>query len=94
MDWKRKKTVIPKCDCSIHDIVSGVVEYFIITPIFALGYLAVTIPWMLFVIGLDENQFVDFLWQSVMVDLIVAYPLAKLVMRLKPKIERLAKLGH
>ena len=94
MDWKRKKTVIPKCDCSIHDIVSGVVEYFIITPIFALGYLTATIPWMLFVIGLDEKQFIDFLWQSVMVDLIVAYPLAKLVMRLKPKIERLAKLGH
>ena len=94
MDWKRKKTVIPKCDCSIHDVISGIVEYLIITPIFAFGYLTVTIPWMLFVIGLDENQFVDFLWQSVMVDLIVAYPLAKLVMRLKPKIERLAKLGH
>ena len=92
MDWKKKKTF--RCDCSIHDIVSKVIEYFIITPIFAIGYLAVTIPWMLFVIGLDEKQFVDFLWQSVMVDLVVAYPLAKLVMKLKPKIERIAKLGH
>ena len=43
---------------------------------------------------LDEKQFGDFLWQSVMVDLVVAYPLAKLVMKLKPKIERIAKLGH
>ena len=92
MDWKKKKTF--RCDCSIHDIVSKVIEYFIITPIFAIGYLAVTIPWMLFVIGLDEKQFGDFLWQSVMVDLVVAYPLAKLVMKLKPKIERIAKLGH
>ena len=94
MDWKRKKTVIPRCDCSIHDGVSSIIEYFIITPIFALGYLAVTIPWMLFVLGLNPDQFANFVWQSVMVDLIVAYPLAKLVMRLKPKIERLAKLGH
>ena len=92
MDWKKKKTF--RCDCSIHDVVSKVIEYFIITPIFAVGYLAVTIPWMLFVIGLDEKQFGDFLWQSVMVDLVVAYPLAKLVMKLKPKIERIAKLGH
>ena len=94
MDWKRKKTVIPKCDCSIHDVISGIVEYLIITPIFAIGYLTVTIPWMLFVIGLDSEQFINFVWQSVMVDLVVAYPLAKLVMRLKPRIERIAKLGH
>jgi hypothetical protein len=94
MDWKRKKTVIPKCDCSVHDVISGIAEYLIITPIFAIGYLTVTIPWMLFVIGLDSEQFINFVWQSVMVDLVVAYPLAKLVMRLKPRIERLAKLGH
>ena len=92
MDWKKKKTF--RCDCSIHDIVSRVIEYFIITPIFALGYLAITIPWMLLVIKLDGDQFADFLWQSVLVDLIVAYPLAKLVMKLKPKIERISKLGH
>ena len=54
----------------------------------------VTIPWMLLVIGLDEQQFTDFLWQSIVVDLIVAYPIAKLVMKLKPKIDRLSKLGH
>ena len=92
MDWRKKKTF--RCDCSIHDVVSSIIEYLIITPIFALGYLTVTIPWMLFVIGLDADQFANFVWQSVMVDLVVAYPLAKLVMRLKPKIERLAKLGH
>jgi len=92
MDWKKKKTF--RCDCSIHDIVSRIVEYLIITPIFALGYLLVTIPWMLLVIGLDERQFADFLWQSIVVDLIVAYPIAKLVMKLKPQIDRLSKLGH
>jgi len=92
MDWKKKKTF--RCDCSIHDVVSSIVEYLIITPIFALGYLLVTIPWMLLVIGLDEQQFTDFLWQSIVVDLIVAYPIAKLVMKLKPQIDRLSKLGH
>ena len=92
MDWKKKKTF--RCDCSIHDVVSRIVEYLIITPIFALGYLLVTIPWMLLVIGLDERQFADFLWQSIVVDLIVAYPIAKLVMKLKPQIDKLSKLGH
>ena len=94
MDWKRKKTVIPRCDCSIHDIITKVIEYLIITPIFALGYLAVTIPWMLFVIGLDAEQFYNFVTQSVMIDLVVAYPIAKLVMRIKPRIEKLSRLGH
>ena len=46
LERKRKKTVIPRCDCSIHDIASGIVEYLIITPKFAVGYLLVTIPWM------------------------------------------------
>ena len=92
MDWKKKKTF--RCDCSIHDIVSKVIEYFFITPIFALGYLAVTIPWMLLVIKLDGDQFADFLWQSVLVDLIVAYPIAKLVMKLRPQIDKITKLGH
>ena len=41
MDWKRKKTIVPRCDCSIHDVISGIVEYLIITPIFAIGYLAI-----------------------------------------------------
>ena len=94
MDWKRKKTVIPRCDCSIHDIITKVIEYLIITPIFALGYLAVTIPWMLFVIGLDAEQFYNFVTLSVMIDLVVAYPIAKLVMRIKPRIEKLSRLGH
>ena len=94
MDWKRKKTVIPRCDCSVHDIITQVIEYLIITPIFALGYLAVTIPWVLFVIGLDADQFYNFVTQSVMIDLVVAYPIAKLVMRIKPRIEKLSRLGH
>ena len=55
MDWKiaRKRM---HCDCSIHDVVSSVLEYLIITPMFAIAYLAVKVPWMLFVIKLDENN--------------------------------------
>jgi hypothetical protein len=61
---------------------------------FATAYLAVTVPWMLFVIRLDGEQFTDFLWQSVLVDLIVAYPVTKLIMKLKPRIEKVTSLRH
>jgi hypothetical protein len=61
---------------------------------FATAYLAVTVPWMLFVIKLDGEQFTDFLWQSVLVDLIVAYPVTKLIMKLKPRIEKITSLRH
>ena len=93
MDWKiaRKRM---HCDCSIHDVVSSVLEYLIITPMFAIAYLAVTVPWMLFVIKLDGEQFTDFIWQSVLVDLIVAYPVTKLIMKLNPRIEKITSLRH
>jgi len=93
MDWKQARKRL-RCDCSVHDVVSKVVEYVIITPIFACAYLAVTVPWMLFVIGLDAEQFFNFVTQSIMIDLVVAYPIAKLVMRLKPKIDKLTSLNH
>ena len=93
MDWKQARKRL-RCDCSVHDVVSRVVEYFIITPIFACAYLTVTIPWMLFVIGLDAEQFFNFVTQSIMIDLVVAYPIAKFVMRIKPKIDKLTRLSH
>ena len=93
MDWKRARKRL-HCDCSIHDVVSSVFEYFIITPMFATAYLAVTVPWMFFVIKLDGEQFTDFIWQSVLVDLIVAYPVTKLILKLKPRIEKITSLRH
>jgi len=48
----------------------------------------------LFVIKLDGEQFTDFIWQSVLVDLIVAYPVTKLILKLKPRIEKLTSLRH
>ena len=93
MDWKQARKRL-RCDCSVHDVASKVVEYFIITPIFACAYLAVTIPWMLFVIGLDAEQFFNFVTQSILIDLVVAYPIAKFVMRIKPKIDKLTSLNH
>jgi len=93
MNWKRARKRL-HCDCSIHDVVSNVLEYLIITPMFATAYLAVTVPWMLFVIKLDGEQFVDFVWQSVLVDLIVAYPVTKLILKLKPRIEKITSLRH
>jgi len=93
MDWKKARKRL-RCDCSVHDVVSRVVEYFIITPIFACAYLAVTIPWMLYIIKLDGAQFQEWIWESILIDLIVAYPVAKLVMKIKPKIDRLTSLNH
>ena len=93
MDWKRARKRL-RCDCSVHDVMSKVVEYLIITPIFACAYLTVTIPWMLFVIGLDAEQFFNFVTQSIMIDLVVAYPIAKFVMRINPKIDKLTRLSH
>ena len=34
MDWKQARKRL-RCDCSVHDVASKVVEYFIITPIFS-----------------------------------------------------------
>ena len=93
MDWKQARKRL-RCDCSVHDVMSKVVEYLIITPIFACAYLTVTIPWMLFVIGLDAEQFFNFVTQSIIIDLVVAYPIAKFVMRIKPKIDKLTSLNH
>ena len=93
MDWKQARKSL-RCDCSVHDVVSKVVEYLIITPIFACAYLAVTIPWMLYVIKLDGTQFQEWIWESILIDLIVAYPVAKLVMKIKPKIDKLTSLNH
>ena len=93
MDWKQARKRL-RCDCSVHDVMSKVVEYLIITPIFAGAYLTVTIPWMLFVIGLDAEQFFNFVTQSIIIDLVVAYPIAKFVMRIKPKIDKLTNLNH
>jgi len=36
----------------------------------------------------------DFVWQSVLVDLIVAYPVTKLILKLKPRIEKITSLRH
>ena len=93
MDWKRARKRM-HCDCSIHDVVSSVLEYLISIPILATSCLGVTVPWMLFVIKLDGEQFVDFVWQSVLVDLIVAYPVTKLILKLKPRIEKITSLRH
>ena len=93
MDWKQARKRL-RCDCSVHDVVSRVVEYFIITPIFACAYLAGTIPWMVYIIKLDGAQFQEWIWESILIDLIVAYPVAKLVMKIKPKIDKLTSLNH
>lgn len=94
MNWRKKKTIIPQCDCSVHDVITKIIEYLIITPIFAVGYLTVSIPWMLFVIELNPEQFNKWVIESILIDLVVAYPIAKLVMRIRPYIESISRLGH
>ena len=93
MNWKKARKRM-RCDCSVHDVVSNLLEYLIITPMFATAYLAVTIPWMLFIIKLDGEQFSQWIWESILIDLVVAYPVTKLIFKLKPRIEKLTSLRH
>jgi len=64
-------------------------EYAIITGLMNVVYLNVSIPWMLLVIQITEEQFWTWLWQGFLIDLACAYPAGKLLIWFAPKIKRL-----
>jgi hypothetical protein len=70
-------------------IVNRLTEYVIITGLMNVVYLNVTIPWMLLVIQITEEQFWQWLWQGLLLDLGCAYPTGKLLIWMSPKIKRL-----
>ena len=69
-------------------IVKRLTEYAIITGFMNVVYLNVSIPWMLLVIQITEEQFWQWLWQGFLIDLCCAYPAGKLLIWLAPKIKR------
>ena len=68
-------------------IVNRLVEYVIITLLITSVYYTVTIPFALFVWELNEHQFHSYIWQGLLIDLFVAYPLGKCLLYIHPKLK-------
>ena len=52
------------------------------------------IPWMIFVIGVQGEQFNNWLWQGFIIDLALGYPAGKLLLYFKDKIHSLCRLDE
>ena len=63
-------------------------EYLIITIIITAAYYTVTIPFALFVWEFTDKQFYSYVWQGLLIDMFVAYPVGKFVIYLHPKIKK------
>lgn len=68
-------------------LYNRILEYLIYTAILTFAYYPVLIPWMIFIghMGIDKVE--QYLWQGYIIDLIVSYPIAKLIIRLNPTIK-------
>lgn len=62
-------------------------EYIIFCAFMTCIYYPVVIPWMILVIHIPIEKVTQFLWQGFIIDLIVAYPAGKLLIKLAPKIK-------
>lgn len=65
-----------------------VLEYIFYTGFMTLAYYPVVIPWLLFIVHVSPGQTLQYLWQGFLIDLMVAYPIGKLLIRLSPTIKR------
>ena len=77
-----------------HRIVKRFIEFLIITSLINTVYFIVIIPWMIFVIGIQGEQFNNWLWQGFIIDLALGYPAGKLVLHFKDKIHALCRLDE
>ena len=68
-------------------IVNRLIEYVIITLLITSVYYTITIPFALFVWELNEHQFHSYLWQGLLIDLFVAYPLGKCILYIHPRMK-------
>lgn len=73
-------------------ILSRVLEYLIITLIMTMGYYSVTLPFAVFVWEFTEKQFYSYIWQGLLIDLIIAYPIGKLIIWIHPKLKEALNL--
>ena len=69
-------------------ILNRVLEYLIITMIITMAYYSITIPFALFVWEFTEHQFYSYVWQGLLIDLGVAYPVGKFIIYLHPKVKK------
>ena len=77
-----------------HKIVKRLTEFLLITSLINAVYFAVIIPWMIFVIGVQGEQFNNWLWQGFIIDLALGYPAGKLLLYFKDKIHTLCRLDE
>ena len=68
------------------------IEYIIITLIITTAYYAITIPFALFVWDFNEYQFYSYVWQGLLIDLVVAYPIGKCIIFIHPKLKQYLSL--
>ena len=68
-------------------IVNRLIEYVIITLLITSAYYSITIPFALFVWELNEDQFHSYVWQGLLIDLFIAYPIGKSILYIHPKLK-------
>ena len=61
----------------------------IITAAMTLSYYAITIPFAIFVWEFSEHQFWSYVWQGFLIDLIIAYPVGKVIIYVHSKLKKI-----
>jgi hypothetical protein len=57
-----------------------------------IGYYAVTIPFAIFVWEFNEYQFWAYVWQGFLIDLIIAYPIGKMIIYVNSKLKKILSI--
>ena len=55
--------------------------YFLLITNFIWGYIVTLTPWLIWSIGYTEKQYWDWIIQGTPLEILIAYPLAKLILR-------------
>ena len=77
-----------------HQIVKRLTEFLLITSLINAVYFLVLVPWAFFVIGIQGEQFYNWLWQGFIIDLALGYPAGKLLLYFKDRIHTLCRLDE
>ena len=77
-----------------HQIVKRLTEFLLITSLINMVYFIVIIPWAIFIIGMEGEQFKTWLWQGFIIDLALGYPAGKLLLYFKSRIHSLCRLDE
>lgn len=66
-------------------------EYLAITSVIWGAYLVVLVPWMYYIIQMPDEKLWQWLWQGTLLEMVVAYPIGKLILKVGPKITSYCK---